>query len=172
MQKVMQKELNLDLFNEQTRNLDMVSFQPLNMQGENEPEFLNNDKKISELKKANHELQESMHQMKTQFAEYIKAAHLKMEKLTSQIQRLEQNHNGLAHEANQKITQLIHKVSERRIVDSKIEEMVDRHNNLLKTYEVRLNHLQRLISEKESQQLQTQAALNEAKMEIARLKRL
>lgn len=170
----MQKELNLELFNEQTRNLDLVSFQPLNnnLNVETEPAFLNNDKKILELKKANQELQETVNQLKTQFQEYIKNTNLKVEKLSSQIQRLEQNHNGLAHEANQKITQLIHKVSERRIVDSKIEEMVDRHNNLLKTYEVRLNHLQRLISEKETQQLQTQATLNEAKMEIARLKRL
>jgi len=42
---------------------------------------------------------------------------------------------------------------------------------VIKSFEVRLNHMQRLLADKENQMAASQAALNEAKMEISRLKR-
>ena len=57
-------------------------------------------------------------------------------------------------------------------MDQKMQEVIDRHNSVLKGFEVRITHLQKLLSEKDSQVMSAFAALNEAKMEIARLKRL
>jgi hypothetical protein len=104
--------------------------------------------------------------------EWIKTSNLKFEKQNALLNRLEQSHNGLATEAGQKIGQLTAKANERRSIDLKVQEMVDRHNNVIKSMEVRMNHMQKLLVEKEAQMVSAQAALNEAKMEIARLKRL
>ena len=45
-------------------------------------------------------------------------------------------------------------------------------NDYDKSFEVRMHHLQRLLSDKEAQLVGAQASLNEVKMELARLKRL
>src|SRR5690349_20010385 len=97
--------------------------------------------------------------------ELIKTSNNKFERQSALLSRLEQSHNGLATEAGQKITMLSQRVNERRSLDAKVQEMVDRHNNVIKSFEVRMNHLQKLLAEKEAQAAAAQTALNDAKME-------
>ncbi len=134
--------------------------------------YLNTDRQIFELKAQNQALAEQLNKVVGTVNELIKSSNMKFEKQHHLLHRLEQNHNGLATEAGQKITQLSQRVNERKSIDLKVQEMVDRHNNVIKSFEVRMNHLQKLLVEKEGQMVSCQAALNEAKMEIARLKRL
>jgi TolA-binding protein len=114
---------------------------------------------------------EQLSKMTQAMNEANKNGSARMERFQQGLSRLETSHNGLATEAGQKIQQINNKLAERKALDMKIQEMVDRHNNIIKSFEVRLNHMQKLLAEKEAQTAAAFAALNEAKMEIARLKR-
>jgi chromosome segregation ATPase len=133
--------------------------------------YLNTDRQIFELKSQNQALVEQMNKVVGTVNELIKASNVKYERQQSLMARLEQSHNGLAVETGQKLSQLSNKVNERKALEMKVQEMVDRHNNVIKSFEVRMNHLQKLLAEKEGQMAAAQTALNDAKMEIARLKR-
>lgn len=166
----MQKELNPELFGEKKVVKSSNSDVAANLG--NSASYLNTDRQIFELRSQNQQLHGQLEKIVSSVNEWIKTSNLKFEKQAALLSRLEQNHNGLATEAGQKISQLNAKANERRSLDLKVQEMVDRHNNIIKSFEVRMNHLQKLLAEKEAQMVVSQAALNEAKMEIARLKRL
>ncbi len=167
----MHKELNPELFGE--RKVSKSTHDLSSSQAHAEPAaFLNTDRQIFELKTQNHSLQDQINKITTALNELIKNTNLKFERTHQSVARLEQSHNGLAYETGQKVTQLSQKIAERKAMDAKIQEMVDRHNNIVKSFEVRMNHLQKLLADKEAQMSLTQSALNETKMEIARLKRL
>lgn len=167
----MNKELNPELFGEKkvVKSSLMESHPDLGTTGSN---YLNTDRQIFELKSQNHALAEQLNKVVATVNELIKTSNIKFEKQSHLLSRLEQSHNGLATEAGQKITQLSQRINERKSLDLKVQEMVDRHNNVIKSFEVRMNHMQKLLAEKEAQMITAQTALNEAKMEIARLKRM
>ncbi|WP_413586394.1 hypothetical protein [Bdellovibrio sp. HCB274] len=167
----MHKELNPELFGEKkiSKSSGLETASSMGSTGTN---YLNTDRQIFELKAQNQALADQMNKIVSTVNELIKSSNIKFDRNQQQLTRLEQSHNGLATEAGQKITQLSQRVNERKSLDLKVQEMVDRHNNIIKSFEVRMNHLQKLLAEKEAQMISCQTALNEAKMEIARLKRL
>lgn len=167
----MQKELNPDIFGER-RTPAKATVEANHSPIPDTTGFLNTDRQIMELRQHVTTVGEELKKMSAQVQEFIKVSHLKIERLTQQMQRLEQSHNGMVQETGHKMSQMGQRLSERKALDSKIQEMVDRHTNVIKSFEVRMNHLQRLLSEKENQAISAQTALNEAKMEISRLKRL
>lgn len=166
----MQKELNPELFGEKKLVKNPAAESAANLG--NNAGYLNTDRQIFELRSQNQVLHNQMEKIVASVNEWIKTSNARFEKQAAQMTRLEQSHNGLATEAGQKISQMNAKLNERRSLDQKVQEMVDRHNNIVKSFEVRMNHMQKLLAEREAQVAAGQTALNEAKMEIARLKRL
>lgn len=166
----MNKELNPELFGEKKVAKTPALENPISM-GTAGNNYLNTDRQIFELRAQNQTLADQLNKVVATVNEMIKTSNMKFDKHAALLSRMEQSHNGLANEAGQKITQLAQRVNERKSLDLKVQEMVDRHNNVIKSFEVRMNHLQKLLAEKEAQMISAQAALNEAKMEIARLKR-
>ena len=134
--------------------------------------FLNLDRQVLDLRQDLAQLSEELKKIFSQFQEFSKASHLRSERMQQQLQRLEQSHNGMIQETGHKLNHMGLRLNERKSIDHKIQEMVDRHTNVIKSFEVRMNHLQKLLADKDAQVLSAQAALNEAKMEISRLKRL
>lgn len=130
------------------------------------------DRQVHELRLAMAAMAEEMRKVSLQVQEFMKTSHLRMERLQQQVLRIEQSHNGMAQEVGQKFHTLGLRLGERKTLDQKTQELMDRHGQIVKSFEVRMNHLQRLLSEKESQFMNAQAALNEMKMELSRLKRL
>lgn len=117
------------------------------------------------------------------FESRVETTHIKVEDMTKQNkQRFErvQGHfqnqsemvkNGF-HEFNSKIAQVVSRVNERKVNDNIIKEMVDRHTQLVQSFEVRLNQLSRVISEQEMQLMNARSELKEALQELSRLKKL
>ncbi len=167
----MQKELNPDLFGEsstsKTRTVEAAN--PNASIGLLHVKEV--DTKLAEMRTQMNVMIDNMNRFATQVNEALKTSHQKFEKMGQTIQRLEQNDQALALDNSQKLSQLGQKLGERRTLDGKVQEMIDRHNSVLKSYELRLNQLQKLIAEREQQIMNAQSALNEAKMEIARMKR-
>lgn len=161
----MQKELNPELFGEsagKSRVFEAPASNHINVL----------EQKILETRGQIQHLAENMNKIVSQVNEFIKSSQVKFERMQQALQKLEQNDQALSVDATQKISALHTRLGDRRSMDYKIQEMIDRHNSVLRSHEVRMAQLQKLVSEKEAQAIAAQSALNEAKMEIARLKRL
>lgn len=165
----MDKELSPDLFDDSPTLRRRSDLRETSTESAT---FLNLDRQVLDLRQQVGKLGEDMTKLSVRLQEVMKDGQLRMDRLLQQIQRLEQSHNGLVHEAGQRIASVNQRLSERKSMEQKTQEMIDRHGQVIKSFEVRLLQMQRLLTEKESQLVGAQAALNEAKMEIARLKRL
>lgn len=167
----MQKELNPELFGESS----VVKSRVVDSQAPVEASFqqvLVVDQKIADLRNEMRTVVEHMQHAMKQVNEFIRASQSRFEKLQTAIAQLERNDQALSLDNTQKLSNLAQKIGERKVLDIKVQEMIDRHNSVLKSYELRLNQLQKLIAEREQQIVATQGALNDAKREIARMKRL
>ncbi len=158
----MQKELNPELFGEK-RLVDNLN---TSVVGETlaEPDFLNIDLQILDLKN-------SQQKVLVQTADHAKGTNLKLERLQQQLTRLEVAHNQLVQEIGQRLNQMQQRIVERASYDEKTREMFDRHNQVLQSFEAKVMQLQRHLAEREAQLGGALQTLNDAKMEIARLKR-
>lgn len=158
----MQRELNPELFGEKRLSIDAPA-----IVGERvpEPDFLDVDRQILELRSQQQKIQ-------TQVLDHVKNSNLKLERMQQLVARLETSHNGLAQEVGHRISQMQQRLIERASYDEKTQEMIDRHNQVIKSFEVRMNQLQRILQEKEAQLSNTLQALTDAKNEIAKLKRI
>ena len=73
---------------------------------------------------------------------------------------------------NAKMAQVVSRVNERKVSDNVVKEMVDRQAHLVQTFEVRMQQLQRVMSEQELQLMSARSELKEALQELTRLKKL
>lgn len=165
----MQKELNPELFGESIAKSRVLKADQAT------PAVTHTmiiETKINETRQQMHQLAESLANAVTQVNEFIKSSQNKFERLQQAIVRLEQNDQVLNTETAQRLSHINNRMGERKVMDMKIQEMIDRHNSVLKSYEVRFNQLQKLLADKEAMLVSAQSALNETKMEISRLKRL
>ncbi len=168
----MHKELNPDIFGERSPGSSSreqvydIRLSPT------DPLFLQLSKQVNDLKLQQQSLFEQFQRWMQSTQEHLKVSQQKFERMQQNLARLEQGHNGFVQEVQNKVGQLSQRFQERKNFEMKVQEMVDRHNNVLKSFEVRMNHMQKLMAEKEAQVQAAQMALNDTKMEIARLKRL
>lgn len=113
----------------------------------------------------------------------LETTNIKMEDMTKQNkQRFErvqghfQSHGEMVKngfmDIHHKVAQIISRVNERKVADGVVKEMVDRHTSVVQSFEVRLNQLQRVLSEQEMQLMNARSELKMALQELTRLKKL
>lgn len=110
--------------------------------------------------------------LKLEVLEIQKNSKLRADRYNQSLQRLENQQNQLAADIAEKFALLLQKLNEQKKYDQKVQDIVDRHNNLLKGYEVRVNQMQKLLMQKEQDYVEAVTTLKELKAEISRLKRL
>ncbi len=103
--------------------------------------------------------------------ELARTVHARLERFSQSIARFEESQNKTQGENAQRFATIVAKVNERKVGDMKVQELMDRHNAVIRNFENRMLSLQRLTSEQEMTLHNAQAALIEARNEIARLKR-
>ncbi len=103
--------------------------------------------------------------------ELARTVHARLERFSQSLARVEDSQNKTQSENAQRFATVIAKVNERKVGDMKVQELMDRHNAIIRNFENRMLSLQRLTSEQEMTLHNAQAALDEARSEIARLKR-
>lgn len=113
-----------------------------------------------------------LQELRSEIAELQKNAKLRNDRINNALQKLETNQIQLNTEIAEKFALMIQKLNDQKKYDQKVQDIVDRHNNLLKGYEVRMNQMQKLIHQKEADYNEASAALREVKAELVRLKRL
>jgi chromosome segregation ATPase len=168
----MQKQLNPDLF-----GLDLESHtysatkNPSTLSGASFDHILNLDQKLADIRVQVSQLKDQVHSIKTESTLLTKTTQGQIEQITRAIKVLEQNDQTLANQNQQKAQMLSQRLAEYKNLESKIREMIDKHHMILRSYDLKIQHLQNIISEKENSLISLQAALQDAKNEIARLKR-
>ena len=75
-------------------------------------------------------------------------------------------------DCHHKVAQVISRVNERKVADNVVKDMVERHTSIVQSFEVRLNQLQRVISDQEMQLMSARAELKDALQTLTRLKKL
>jgi ABC-type transporter Mla subunit MlaD len=130
------------------------------------------DEKFAEVRLQLKLLQEKVISVVGQVNEFIKTSQVRSDRNQTTIKNIETQQTTALQDVLGKLSHVHHRLNERRNMEQKIQELIDRHNSVLRSYEVRMSQMQRLLSEKESQFLQSQAQMNELKMELARLKRM
>jgi len=167
------KELNPEIFGEIKKNkLKMTEslLEPLNLGlSLGSIDF---DQQLQETQKDLETLQNEVRHWKDDTHENIQNTKLRMDRLQTSVSRLEQNHNGFVQEMSEKMHLLLQKFGEQKKYDQKVQDMIDRHSNLLKGYEIRMNQAYKILAQKEAELVQAHTMINETKMELARLKRL
>ncbi|HVK62436.1 MAG TPA: hypothetical protein VM432_12840 [Bdellovibrionales bacterium] len=93
--------------------------------------------------------------------ELARSVHQRLERFSTAMKGMEESQKRLSNDGATRIAGLISKVNERKVNDSKIEEMIERHNAIVRTFEARLLSLQRLVNEQEMALHGARAALEE-----------
>ena len=97
---------------------------------------------------------------------------MRIEKMSQHVKALETVQTSSLKDIHERLATAITRLNERRTVDTKIEEMLDRHNQIIQSFEMKLRTLQKALADRETQILKTMAQLEDARAEIMRLKRL
>jgi DNA polymerase II small subunit/DNA polymerase delta subunit B len=104
--------------------------------------------------------------------ETIKTSSLKSEKVSQRVAQVESRVDALAQEIRSKYAQLSGRVTERNLMETEVQSMLDRHNQVVRNFENRMVQMQRLVENQQIMLMNSQAALEESRRELARLKRI
>lgn len=168
---MVKKELNYNFFEMNTAVSAKPAFNPSTAVNWN---FLPEQEKLVESPPilAQPSQSSEINEIKAEILEMQKTSKLKSDRFNQSVQRLENQQSHLAADISEKFALLLQKLTEQKKYDQKVQDIVDRHNNLLKGYEVRLNQMQKLLVQKEQDYIEAITTLKELKAEITRLKRL
>lgn len=125
---------------------------------------------------------ESVSRRMKEFESRVEIMHTKVEELTTQsrarFERVQSHFKGQTEmlqnalsDVHGKIAQVVSRMNERKLSENVVKEMVDRHTNVVQAFEVRLQQLQKVMSEQEMQLMHARSELKQALHELSRLKK-
>lgn len=184
----MPRELNPELFESLRRELEAAegvqASQSQNLQQRQsagtmfEPEFEVREEdwhavidQIRKLTKSVKDLEVAQQRQDTRTQETLGAAKIRIERIGTGAQRLDEKSAMKFSEIAQKLASLTSKVTERKVSDGKIEDLLNRHNQTVQNFELRLQQMQKVINEQEMQLMSYKSALAEAKRELEKVRR-
>ena len=87
------------------------------------------------------------------------------------IRSLEAQSKAATQALASKLQSLVAKFTERRVAETKTQELIDRHNQMVQTFELRMTNMQKVTSDIEMKLMGYQATIDEIVREIRHLKR-
>lgn len=118
------------------------------------------------------EMDPRLERTQTRVQELSSSCKLRFERVQSHLQRQAEGTQGQFGDMHAKVAQLLSKVNETRLAENRIQEIVDRHQQVVQSFEARLQQLKKIVSEQELQLSASRSELKDALKEISRLKRL
>jgi chromosome segregation ATPase len=168
----MSRELNRDIFGE----LNSTQRPAQRPHAESAPAVSAEDLKImsyqvESLSKKLKEFESKFEVLGSRWDEIAASTKLRFERIQSHFQRQGEAIQSNFREVHSKVAQMGTKLNEKRMSEASIKEMVERHSSVVQSFEVRLNQMQKVLSEQELQLLNSRAELKDAQKELARLKK-
>lgn len=113
-----------------------------------------------------HELEAKLEQVTQSFKEFQEVSLMRDDRLHQSTLKLEKAFYDSQRETAQFSQEVATRLKERRVAEHRVEEMLERHNSVIQTYESRLVALQKLYSEKEAEQHHFLAIIRELRAEL------
>lgn len=104
--------------------------------------------------------------------EFINESKLKMNRFAQKIANMEDRIDGLTQEVRAANAKFTSRYSERGLAEHKIEALIERQNSMINSFEKRMAQMAKHMEESQLQLIRTQSALEDARREIAKLKKL
>ena len=120
----------------------------------------------------NRKFEERLEIISSRLEELTKLINLKTERLSVRQRMFEERQDEVASDFQKRLTSMVARYSEMPKIELKIQELLERQNQVIRTFESRMNHFRKVIDNQESQLFRALTELEEARREIARLKRL
>ncbi|MGZ3723435.1 MAG: hypothetical protein ACXVA9_10920 [Bdellovibrionales bacterium] len=126
---------------------------------------------IESLSKRMKEFESRVETMHTKVEEVVTQNRMRFERVQSTFQRQTEMLQNALGDVHNKIAQVVSRLNERKISEGVVKEMVDRHGQVVQSFESRLNQFQKVMSDQELQLMHARSELKEALHELARLKK-
>lgn len=121
-------------------------------------------RRMRELELQNHQLLQKIDKMALFYEQ-------KISQITAQQKTSESNIRQNLAELAKNQTAVSQRLTERKAVDLKMQELIDRHNLLVQNFESKMTHVQKVTKEQELKLLTYQTTLNEILREIRSLQK-
>ncbi len=123
---------------------------------------------LTMLKVAINQIEKRSEGFNSKLEELGRGVHVRLERFSQAIIRLEDQQQKINQENIEKFAQIAAKVNERKVTDGKVQELIDRHNTIVRNFENRLTSLQRINAEQELTLHNAHAALEEVRTELGK----
>jgi len=117
------------------------------------------------------EFESRVETMHTKVEEVVAQNRQRFERVQGHFQRQTEMLQSSLSDVHSKIAQVVSRVNERKISEGVVKEMVDRHGQVVQSFEARLQQFQKVISDQELQLMHARSELKEALHELAKLKK-
>lgn len=97
---------------------------------------------------------------------------LRIGRLNQKVSMIEKRLDQYIQESHINISKISSRVNEKGLQETKVESLIERHNQVLLSFEKRMSQLAKYIEEKDAHILLLQGQLEESRKELFRLKRL
>lgn len=108
----------------------------------------------------------------TNVMEHLNESKLKMNRIAQKMANFEDRIDGITQEMRVAHSKLSSRFNERGLAEHKIEALIERQNAMINNFEKRMTQMAKVVEESQLQLVRTQSALEDARREIAKLKRL
>ena len=104
--------------------------------------------------------------------QWMKSSNLRLEKALQKTTLLDERLNFIVKEVNERLSYMMARMKDRSMSDVKIEALIERHNQIVQSFELRVSQSQRVIENQSLQLSKQQALIDDARRQIEKLKRL
>lgn len=176
----MSRELNRDLFGEPTaiptsqnsrpivRKSEMPTMGSLGSVSSEDVKLLGHQ--VDMMMKKIKEFESRMETLASKWDEFSSTAKLRFERIQGSFQRQAETMQSNFRDIHSKIATVASRTNERKMTETTTQEMMERHNQMVHSFEVRLQALQKTMSEQEYQLMSTKSEIKDVLKEISKLK--
>lgn len=168
----MPRELNPELFGLQKPAAEPVSAAPTTSQWLKEEDGKVLALRLEALRKKLKELEAAIETQGGRQKDVQEGLKNRFERIQQHLQRQDAQIQTNSQDVHNKLAKVVSRLNERITSDAKIEELMDRQQQVIQGFELRLSQMQKIINEQELMLAAARSELKEAQREIARLKRL
>jgi hypothetical protein len=118
------------------------------------------------------EIHEKLEKQKYETDQVLKSLSVRLDKGLQKASFLEERLNYIIKEVNERLTFVMTQVKEKSFSETKIEALIERHNQIVQSFELRISQSQKLIENQSLQLSKQQTLIDDARRQIEKLKRL
>lgn len=173
----MSRELNRDLFGEPTQNSThpTPNSRPNTRKSEVVMPASSEDVKmlnyqVDVMAKKIKEFESRMETLASKWDEFSATAKLRFERIQGSFQRQAETIQSNFRDIHSKIAAVASRTNERKMSEVNTHEMIERHQQVVHSFEVRLQQLQKTMSEQEFQLISTKSEIKDILKELMKMK--